>query len=407
MYSLFILIYGLILRIASLFNKKAKLLVKGHGQTFSILQEKLVPGAKYIWFHAASLGEFEQGRPLIEKIREQYPQYKIVLTFFSPSGYEVRKNYEGAEIVCYLPLDVFYNSEKFIKMVNPEMVFFIKYEFWANYIYKLKKRNIPLYSVASIFRPDQAFFKPYGFMYARMLKCFSHFYVQNEVSRDLLKTINITDVTVVGDTRFDRVLEIRDKAPEVPAAQLFAGKDVDNILVAGSTWPPDEDIIIDYFNSHPEQRLILAPHVVSEAHLKEIESKLQRPSVRFTQASDETVVNADCLIIDCYGKLSSIYRYGRTAYIGGGFGVGIHNVPEAAVYGVPTIVGPNNKNFREVQYLLKEGATFEIQSSADYEKLMNQFALDKAFHDAAGIKAQEYIQNEAGAVEKIMNSINF
>ena len=266
---------------------------------------------------------------------------------------------------------------------------------------------MPTYSVASIFRPGQIFFRWYGKHYARVLDCFTHFFVQNVRSKDLLEAGGWHQVSVVGDTRFDRVLEIRHQAKDVPVAEAFASAQTNegHVLVAGSTWSPDEDILISYFNAHPEERLILAPHVVSEAHLAEIEHKLQRPSLRFTQATAEKAKEADCLIIDCYGLLSSIYRYGQIAYVGGGFGVGIHNVPEAAVYGIPVIIGPNNKNFREVQDLIAEGGTFEIKSADEYATLMKRLADDPQLLCEGGAAAQAYIQKGAGAVDKIFDAV--
>ena len=408
-YSFAIQLYALGIRIGALFNKKARLMVKGQSQTYRILKEKVLPDVSYIWFHAASLGEFEQGRMLIESIRKKYPQYKILLTFFSPSGYEVRKDYSGADIVCYLPFDTYKNARHFMRLVHPKMVFFIKYEFWKNYFSQLKKNNIPVYSIDSIFRPNQIFFKPYGFFYSKVLRCVTYFFVQNEESYKLLRENGYDNAIVVGDTRFDRVLEIKNNAPEVSLAAQFSlsGSQDDYILVAGSTWPADEDILINYFNTHLEQRLIIAPHVVSESHLREIENRLKRTFVRMTSATIETVKNVDCLIVDCYGKLSSIYRYGKMAYVGGGFGVGIHNVPEAAVYGIPVIIGPNNEKFCEVQALKKEGAVFEIHSAMDFECIQNKLFSDRSFCEKAGTKARKYIQQEAGAVNKIMSKLEY
>ena len=329
-YNLGIHIYQLGVRVAGLFSDKPAKMVKGHREAFELLKSKIDRNAQYIWFHAASLGEFEQGRPLIERIRKDYPQYKILQTFFSPSGYEVRKNYDGADIVCYLPMDTPGNAKKFIELVNPCMVFFVKYEFWQNYLNTLSKKGIPVYSVSSIFRPNQIFFRWYGKGYRQVLKTFAHLFVQNEESKKLLANIGVTNTTVVGDTRFDRVLDINAAAKQLSLVQKFKGDSL--TFVAGSSWGPDEDIFIQYFNAHPEMKLIIAPHVVNDGHLKEIMSKLQRPCVRYTQATEENVQKADCLIIDCYGLLSSIYRYGEISYVGGGFGVGIHNVLEAAVY---------------------------------------------------------------------------
>jgi 3-deoxy-D-manno-octulosonic-acid transferase len=380
-------------------------MVKGHRDAYDLLKSKIDRNARYIWFHAASLGEFEQGRPLIERIRKEYPQYKILQTFFSPSGYEVRKNYEGADIVCYLPIDTPSNVKKFIDLVNPCMVFFVKYEFWQNYLNALARKGVPVYSVSSIFRPGQIFFRWYGKSYQQVLKTFAHLFVQNEESKQLLAGIGVTNTTVVGDTRFDRVLDICAAAKQLPLVQKFKGDAL--TFVAGSSWGPDEDIFIKYFNAHPEMKLIIAPHVVNDGHLKEIMSKLQRPCIRYTQATEENVQQADCLIIDCYGLLSSIYRYGEISYVGGGFGVGIHNVLEAAVYGIPVIFGPNNKKFREAQHLLSNKGGFEIQGYEDFEQLMDKFLTDEAYLKQSGKAAGDYVKGNAGAMEKIMKRVAF
>ena len=287
------------------------------------------------------------------------------------------------------------------------MAFFIKYEFWQNYITELHRHNIPTYSVASIFRPNQIFFRWYGHKYRNVLKCFTHLFVQNQQSVNLLKRLDIDCATVVGDTRMDRVLQIRQTAKSLPLCEAFCQEVSANshIIVAGSSWQPDEDILIDYFNNHSEQRLILAPHVVSEQHLAEIESKLRRPSVRYSKATAETAAQAHCLIIDCYGLLSSIYRYATVAYVGGGFGAGIHNVPEAAVYGVPVIIGPNNQRFREARELIKEGGCFEIRNSQDYISIITHLTTDTPFLQHASQISHDYICANAGAVDKIYNSI--
>ena len=402
-YNLAMYILELGVKLAALFSDKPAKMVKGYREVFDLLQRKIDRNAQYIWFHAASLGEFEQGRPLIERIRKEYPQYKILQTFFSPSGYEVRKNYDGADIVCYLPIDTPGNVKKFVDLVNPCMVFFVKYEFWQNYLNTLYKRGIPVYSVSSIFRPGQIFFRWYGKSYQRVLKTFAHLFVQNEESKTLLAGIGVNHTTVVGDTRFDRVLDICAAAKQLPLVQKFKGDAL--TFVAGSSWGPDEDIFIPYFNAHPEMKLIIAPHVVSDGHLKEIESKLQRSCIRYTQATEENVEQADCLIIDCYGLLSSIYRYGEISYIGGGFGVGIHNVLEAAVYGIPVIFGPNNKKFREAQHLLANKGGFEIQGSENFEQLMNKFLNDEAYLKQSGKAAGDYVKGNAGAMELIMNHV--
>ena len=402
-YNLTMYILELGIKLAALFSDKPAKMVKGHREVFDLLKSKIDRNAQYIWFHAASLGEFEQGRPLIERIRKEYPQYKILQTFFSPSGYEVRKNYDGADIVCYLPIDTLANAKKFIELVNPCMVFFVKYEFWHNYLNTLYQKGIPTYSVSSIFRPNQIFFRWYGKSYQQVLKTFAHLFVQNEESKQLLAGIGVKNTTVVGDTRFDRVLDICAAAKQLPLVQKFKGDAL--TFVAGSSWGPDEDIFIKYFNAHPEMKLIIAPHVVNDGHLKEIESKLQRSSIRYTQATEENVGKADCLIIDCYGLLSSIYRYGEISYIGGGFGVGIHNVLEAAVYGIPVIFGPNNKKFREAQHLLANKGGFEIHGYDDFEQLMNKFLTDEAYLKQSGKAAGDYVKGNAGAMELILKNI--
>ena len=356
-YNIIIYLYLYGVAVYSLFNKKVRKMWRGERAAFSVLKEKVDPTARYVWFHAASLGEFEQGRPLMEQLRREHPDYKILLTFFSPSGYEVRKDYKGADIICYLPLDTPINAIRFLRTVRPVMAFFIKYEFWYNYLHILKHRHVPVYSVSSIFRPDQVFFRWYGRQYGRVLNCFTHFFVQNEQSRELLAKIGISCVTVAGDTRFDRVLQIKEQAKQLPIVEAFVG-DSPKVFVAGSSWPPDEDIFIRYFNEHPEWKLIIAPHVIGEEHLQQILEKLgDKKVVRYKEAESSLashilpLTSCQVLIIDCFGLLSSIYRYGTVTYIGGGFGVGIHNTVEAAVWGVPVVFGPNNEKFREAQAL--------------------------------------------------------
>ena len=400
MYSLGIYLMALGVRVAALFKEKLRKMVQGHRATWQMLRA-LSGKDTYVWFHAASLGEFEQGRPLMERLRREHPEKKILLTFFSPSGYEVRKNYDGADLVCYLPFDTPLNARRFVKLARPEAAFFIKYEFWRNYIEVLYKRGIPCYSVSSIFRENQIFFRPYGRGYARCLSRMTHLFVQNETSRRLLEGIGVTNVDVVGDTRFDRVLDIRNAAKPLPLAERFAG--CWKVLVAGSSWPQDEEIIIPYFNRHPNLKLVLAPHVVSEEHLQAIERQLARPALRYSKATPKAVAEVDCLIIDCYGLLSSIYRYASMAYVGGGFGVGIHNVPEAAVYGVPVIIGPNNKKFREAQALLRCGGCKEIAGAADFEQLMDAWLSDKEALATAGKAAGSYIADNAGAADRIFS----
>lgn len=448
MYNIAIYIYLIGVAIGSLFNKKIKKMWRGEREAVDLLKEKVDPTAKYVWFHAASLGEFEQGRPLIEQLRATHPEYKILLTFFSPSGYEVRKNYEGADIVCYLPLDTIRNARRFLRAVHPVMAFFIKYEFWYNYLHILRHRGVPVYSVSSIFRPGQVFFKWYGRNYAKVLHCITHFFVQNEVSLQLLKGIGIDEATVVGDTRFDRVLQIKEQAKELPIVEAFKGingkgdackddlsedaykedlsedackEDLSEngckddlsengckgckVFVAGSSWQPDEDIFIRFFNAHPDWKLIIAPHVIGEDHLAYILDKLQMKAVRYTQATEQSAAEARCLIIDCFGLLSTIYRYGEIAYVGGGFGVGIHNVPEAAVWGVPVLFGPNNKRFQEAQDLLACKGSFEVTDYDSFNTIISRLISDDKFRHQCGEASANYVKSRSGATDIIMKSV--
>ena len=402
-YNLIIYLYLLGVAVYSRFNEKVRKMWRGEREAFRILREKVDSNAKYVWFHAASLGEFEQGRPLMEQLRQDHPEYKILLTFFSPSGYEVRKNYEGADIITYLPLDTITNARRFLRTVRPVMAFFIKYEFWYNYLHILKHRHIPVYSVSSIFRPDQVFFKWYGRQYGRVLNCFTHFFVQNTISKELLAKIGITNVTIVGDTRFDRVLQIKEAARQLPVVEAF--KQDYKVFVAGSSWPPDEEIFIRYFNEHKDWKLIIAPHVIGEDHLEQIEKLLAgRKIVRYKDAKEDDVKAADVLIINCYGLLSSIYHYGDVAYVGGGFGVGIHNLLEAAVWDVPVFFGPNNQKFQEAQGLKKNGG-FEIHDYEEFERQMSRLASDAQYLKEQGQLAGQFVKGQAGATAKVLGSV--
>ena len=403
MYNIIIYAYLLGVAIYSRFNEKVRKMWRGERNAFGVLREKVEPGARYVWFHAASLGEFEQGRPLMEQIKRDHPELKILLTFFSPSGYEVRKNYEGADIICYLPLDTIRNARRFLRLIRPEMAFFIKYEFWYNYLHILKHRHVPTYSVSSIFREGQVFFRWYGRQYGRVLKCFTHFYVQNEKSLELLHSIGIDCVTIVGDTRFDRVLQIKNQSKELPIVEAFL-KDSPKVFVVGSSWPPDEEIFIRYFREHPEWKLIIAPHVIGEDHLQQIDKLLAgRKVMRYTTAVESQ--EASVLMIDCFGLLSSIYRYATVSYVGGGFGVSIHNTLEAAVWGMPVVFGPENKKFQEAQGLKACGGGFEIQNYEDFEQLMNRFDTDTAYLRESGQKAEDYVKSLAGATDKILSDV--
>ena len=422
MYNVVIFLYLCGVAVLSIFNEKVRKMWRGERQAIRTIKEKIDPNAQYVWFHAASLGEFEQGRPLMEQLRQEHPEYKILLTFFSPSGYEVRKNYEGADIICYLPLDTITNARRFLRTIRPVMAFFIKYEFWYNYLHILKHRNVPVYSVSSIFRPDQVFFKWYGHQYSRVLNCFTRFYVQNEVSRELLATLGVENVTVVGDTRFDRVLQIKADAKQLPVVESLTPipspkGEGSKVFVAGSSWQPDEDIFIPFFNEHKDWKLIIAPHVIGEDHLQQIEKQLDVigfSHARYTRlaAQGDTTPLAlrrgdggEALIIDCFGLLSSIYRYGDVCYVGGGFGVSIHNTLEAAVWGKPVIFGPENKKFQEAQGLKACGGGLEITCAEDFNRIMQRFISDPQTIAEAGQQAGAFVQQMTGATQKILADV--
>lgn len=408
MYNFIIFLYALAIKLISPFHRKARLMIKGHSEVYRKLRKEINPTSKYIWLHAASLGEFEQGRPIIERIKKVYPSYKILLTFFSPSGYEVRKEYELADIVCYLPFDKKRNVKRFLKLANPHIAIFIKYEFWYNYINQLHKLRIPTYMVSAIFRPTQFFFKWYGKPYQKMLSYYESICVQDENSAKLLQSINIDNAVVCGDTRFDRVLDIRNRAKELPLVDRFSSQADDEekiILVAGSSWPKDEDIFIEYFNNHQRLKLIIAPHEIHEAHLRYIEESLKRPSIRYSKALDCTIniEDYDCLIIDTFGLLSSLYRYGKVAYVGGGFGVGIHNILEAAVYSIPVVFGSNFKKFREAYQLIELGGAYSIHNIESFISLMDEFVEYPEVLKSAGDCAGNYVAQNAGVVDKVID----
>ena len=401
-YTLALHLYALSVEIASFFNKKARMTRIGQWFTNGMLRKNIDRDAKYIWFHAASLGEFEQGRPMIETIRKRYPEYKILLTFFSPSGYEVRKNYDGADVICYLPFDTPYKVRKFLNLANPHIAVFIKYEFWLNYLTELKKRGIKTYLISAIFRPNQLFFKWYGAWYRKALHCYEYLFVQDETSKKLLAGYGIKNVEVCGDTRFDRVLEIQQNARLLPGVETFANGDKP-ILIAGSSWPGDEAIIIPYFNSHPEMKLVIAPHEIHRDHLLYIQSLLNRPSIRLSESNEETLRAYDCLIIDSFGLLSSIYRYGQIAYIGGGFGKGIHNTLEAAVYDIPVIYGPKYHKFKEAKGLIACGGGFSVDNEKAFANRMDEFISNPELRKDAGTAAGDFVRNNAGATERILS----
>lgn len=409
MYTLLIHLYALCVELMYPFHRKARMMRFGQWRTNGVLREKIDKNAKYIWFHAASLGEFEQGRPMMEKIKKEHPEYKILLTFFSPSGYEVRKNYGGADVICYLPFDTPYKVKKFLNLANPAMAIFIKYEFWANYLTELHKRNIPTYIISGIFRKDQPFFRWFGKPYRKVLGYYKQLFVQDEDSRRLLAEYGVTNVTVCGDTRFDRVLDVQKMAKNLPGIEEFIriGKEKgQRTLVVGSSWPQDEEILISYFNDQPGIRLIIAPHEIHREHLLYIQSLLKRPSIQLSELNEQNVQTRDCIIVDGFGLLSSIYRYGNIAYIGGGFGAGVHNVTEAAVYGMPVLFGPKYRKFREARDLIALGGAFAVTDANSFETKMNDLLTYRELLEESGQIAGKYIHDNTGATDKILKGID-
>ncbi len=400
-YNLLIHLYQFLLQIAAFFNPKAKLWVDGRKNIFEQIQSKITHQKPIVWFHCASLGEFEQGRPVIEAFREQFPNHQVLLTFFSPSGFEIRKNYSGADYIFYLPADTSANARRFVKLVKPEFAVFVKYEFWFNYLRWLQKEQVPVIVVSAIFRPGQRFFKWWGRWQLKMLKSINHFFVQDEASKELLNTVGIWQVTVGGDTRFDRVFQISKQKKSFPIIETFvAGK---KVVLAGSTWPPDEEIIIDFIRTKPpDTKFIFAPHEVHDERIKSLIGRISSNVIRFSQASEANISNAEILVIDNIGILSHLYQYADIAYIGGGFGVGIHNILEAATFGNPIIFGPNFQKFREANDLISLGGAFSIQGRGDFSDLITKLLNGKSFREQCSVISKNYVEAKRGATDKII-----
>lgn len=394
------------IRLVALWNPKARLWLKGRHNWFEQLQPRFSdPSRQWVWMHCASLGEFEQGRPVLEAIRQQYPGHKLLLTFFSPSGYEVRKDYKGADLIAYLPMDSKPNAMKFIDMVKPQLVVWVKYEYWYHYLTTLRKKQIPVLLISGIFREEQPFFKWYGRLHQYMLESFTRLFVQNEGSRELLNGIGFKKVTVNGDTRFDRVAEIAAGFTPIPAIEAFCGNHP--VIVAGSTWDTDEEELDHYANTHPELRFIIAPHEIDTPHLHDIE-KLFKHTIRFSAWSKTLTApeNTNTLIIDNIGMLSRLYHYAHITYIGGGFGKdGVHNVLEAAVYGKPVVFGPVYDKFIEAEELIDAGGGRSIETALELEKVFNEFLTDKALHAKAASAAAQYVASKTGATKAVMDCI--
>jgi 3-deoxy-D-manno-octulosonic-acid transferase len=399
LYNLGLRVYYILILLFSLFNKKAALWIKGRRHvTYTQFD-------KSIWFHFASLGEFEQGRPVLEQFRTTYPQSKIVITFFSPSGFEIRKNTPLADAVYYLPLDTAINARKFITAINPTIAIFTKYEYWYHFFDELHKRDTPLYIISGIFRPTQVFFKWYGGLHRKMLGFVNHFFVQDEQSVQLLKSINITNATISGDTRFDRVWANVQQPKDLPIINQF--KNGQKLFIAGSTWPADEQLIATLVTQYPQWRFIFAPHEISEEKINKLISLLpENSAVLYSQLiTHYSPLNTQTLIIDNIGMLSSLYQYGDIAYIGGGFGAGIHNTLEAAAFGLPIIFGPNYHKFKEAKDLINLGAGFSVNDEAELKKVAADLINDNANCAVAGNKAKTYVAGHIGATNTIVNYI--
>ena len=405
LYKTGIYFYTLISHLVSPFNTKARHFVKGRKNWSAKLAQQIETNARYIWVHCASLGEFEQGRPLIEAIKEQHPEYRIILTFFSPSGYEIRKNYPLADIVSYLPVDTPKNARKFLRIANPEKAFFVKYEYWYFYISELKKQNIPLYQVSAIFRESQLFFRDsaLGKWYRKMLHQFTHFFVQDKKSEEFLSSFGITNVSLAGDTRFDRVAAIAAGSKELPLVEKFRGDS--KLLIAGSTWKPDEEMLAAFINNVDDVKMIIAPHEVSVVNINRLQQMLKTPHVLYSEAENDNLAAKQVLIIDSIGLLSSLYRYGDVAYIGGGFGVGIHNILEAATFGLPVIFGPNYQKFKEAVDLTKRGGAFTVKDVADLNSILKKLFTDKNYLDETSAVSKKYVAENVGATSLIIKKV--
>lgn len=414
--SLTDIIYGTALRgyagavaVASRFNRKAGLMREGHRHVWQTLGERIQPGQRYVWVHAASYGEFEQGRELIERIRREHPEYRVLLTFFSPSGYEPVKNRDVADVVCYLPFDTKRNAKRLLSIVRPEKVFFVKYEFWRNYLRQARKSGAEVYLISGVFRADQIFFKPHGTMFRKILNSFTHLYLQDKGSCDLLKLIGVENVTVAGDTRFDRVTTIREKAMRVPVLDAFLKNKKESerggkmVFMAGSSWPEDEEIYGEWLRARKDVTGVIAPHEFNGRRLAKLLEFFGDEAVLKSEAEKDLSLldKARILIIDCFGVLSSSYAYCDVAYVGGGFGAGLHNINEAAVFGVPVIYGPNNNKFIEAQELKVLGGGLPVDSKSAFEHTADRLLYDVAEREKRGRWAAEYISEKTGATDKI------
>ncbi len=404
LYNLLTYIASALLKIVAVFNPKMKLFVSGRKTVFDTLAEKIQPTDKTIWFHAASLGEYEQGLPVMEKIKAKHPNHKIIVTFFSPSGYEVRKNTKAADAVVYLPLDTKANAKKFMDLTHPELVFFIKYEFWPNYLNEIKKRNIEAYLISGLFREKQIFFKWYGGFYREALKAFNHLFVQYDSSKKLLQNIGFTNVTVSGDTRYDRVSEILERDNTLPFIEEFI--DGKTTIVFGSSWQKGEAMFVDFINNSKNTKLIIAPHTIGDDHISELQNSITRKTVLFTEMDGKNLADYDVFIINTIGILGKIYSYADAAYVGGGFGTaGLHNILEPAAFGVPIVIGPNHQKFPEAVALVQMGGCIVVKDKQEMEETLSILAYDEIYRTEKGHIAGTFVNMNRGAVDTIMKKI--
>ncbi|MGY6649253.1 3-deoxy-D-manno-octulosonic acid transferase [Wenyingzhuangia sp. IMCC45574] len=395
------------LRIVALFNPKMKLFVEGRKESFPKIENQIDSTKPVFWIHAASLGEFEQGRPIIEEIKKEYPHYQIVVTFFSPSGYEVRKNYNLADAVCYLPMDTASNAKKWIASLKPNLAVFIKYEFWPNYLFELQKHKIPTLLVSGIFNEGQIYFKPLGGLMRKAFKAFTHFFVQDETSKSLLATINFTNATIAGDTRFDRVQKLLDANEKLDFINEFVGDSY--LLVAGSTWPEDEVQLVEYINKHAKEneKFILAPHNVKEGQIQELKESLEKKTILFTEKEGKALADYQVFIVDTYGILSKIYAYANVAYVGGGYTKsGVHNTLEAATYGLPIVIGPNFKKFKEVQDLVALEGITSVDNTQNLVSFLTEIRDNEVVRDQKATITKNYVTQNLGATNTIMQTIH-
>ncbi|HBS87565.1 MAG: hypothetical protein A2W91_00135 [Bacteroidetes bacterium GWF2_38_335] len=403
-YNAGIFLYYLLIQFASLFNARAKRWVAGRKGLFEKLAKNDFSGSKKIWFHASSLGEFEQGRPLIEEYRKKYPDYKIVVTFYSPSGYDLRKNYDKADVVTYLPFDFKSNAKKFIDLIKPDVAVFIKYEFWLNYLAELKKRGVKTYLVSGIFRKDQLFFKWYGGWYRKALLKFDHFFVQNTESLEILKGAGFSNVTLTGDTRCDRVMQIVATPVNYPVVEKFVAGST--VFIAGSAWETEGDFMAEYINKTDRKlKFIIAPHEINEAKIERLISKIRKPVVRYSKTDENNVADKEVLIIDNVGMLASLYRFGHVVLIGGGFNDGIHNILEPAAYGRPVIFGPKFRKFQEAYDLIKLGGGFAVKDYIEFENIVEKLLGKHEFLQSASDISRSYISGSAGATWRTMEGM--